>query len=233
LVRTGIVDTFHLFELSEKRIELGQKAARDAGVHERMIFHKADAFEQELPGDYGLVYWNNALHHMLDVEEAVAWSHERLANGGLFAMDDFIGPTRFQWSDRTLEFSTRVRQSLPERLLVNPAQPGKFLSREVRRPVAEKLAEIDPTEAADSGRILSAVMRRFPGVEIMQTGGAIYGVALNDVIANFAPDDQPLLLAILLIDEALAAAGDSHYAVALARKEARASRFWFASKRRG
>ena len=81
------------------------------------------------PESYELVHWNNSLHHMLNVEEAVEWSWKVLKPGGLFYINDIVGPDRFQWTDTMLLEATAVRQSLPERFLVNPRNPSKLMSR--------------------------------------------------------------------------------------------------------
>jgi hypothetical protein len=78
----------------------------------------------------------------------------------------------------------------------------------------------DPTEAADSGRIMEAVTAAFPQVRVIATGGIIYHLALNDVLANFDEDqDRPMLDSLLLLDEVLARGGHTQYAVAIARKD--------------
>jgi hypothetical protein len=77
----------------------------------------------------------------------------------------------------------------------------------------------DPSEAADSERILPSVREIFPDASIIETGGVIYHLALNDVFANFdESEDHALLQVALLLDRALTAMGDNHYAVAIATR---------------
>jgi SAM-dependent methyltransferase len=216
LVRAGIVESFDLFELSQERIDLGRAAAQRAGMAHCMRFHRTDAFASPPAAPYDLVYWNNSLHHMMDVEDALFWSRGVLQKGGLFAMDDFTGPTRFQWSDAALDAASRARALMPARLLANPRAPNKSLPTTIPRPDPKRLAEIDPSEAADSGRTLECLSRVFPKARVLPTGGAIYGLTLNDLIGNFRDEDAPLLESLLLLDGALAVAGCNHYAVALA-----------------
>ena len=77
-----------------------------------------------------------------------------------------------------------------------------------------------PTECADSDDILPAVRRHFPAAWIKPTGGTIYHAALHNVIANFTDEDTPLLELMLLLDDVCTMAGYTHYAVALAPREA-------------
>lgn len=149
LVQAGIVAHFDLYELSENRVRIGVETVERLGLGNRITFRMADSLLNNHPEQYDLVCWNNALHHMMDVPTAVEWSWRVLRMGGLFALDDFIGATRFQWPDEQLGFIEQMRRTLPERLLV------------------------DPSEAADSERTLPAVRKFFPEAEITLTGGIL------------------------------------------------------------
>jgi ubiquinone/menaquinone biosynthesis C-methylase UbiE len=74
LVAAGVVNSFDLYEITPLRIQMGLERAREMGVVDRVRFHEADAFQECKTTDYDLVYWNNALHHMLDADAAIAWS---------------------------------------------------------------------------------------------------------------------------------------------------------------
>ena len=220
LLRDNIVQQFDLFEISEPKIDLIRQKAAEHGVLDRVTWHHADAFERDIVGEFDLVYWNNSLHHMFDVAAAVRWSVRALQSGGCFAIDDYVGPTRFQWTELELEMAARVRALLPDRLLVNPRNPNAWLDRAPSRPDVQVMMAADPTEAADSGRILAEVTAAFPRARIIPTGGIIYHLALNDVLANFdVEQDQPMLESLLLLDEMLARCGHTQYAVAIALKD--------------
>jgi SAM-dependent methyltransferase len=219
LVKEGIVQAFDLYELADSRIAAGREMAQKQQLVQNAHFIQGDAFQlANQPEQYDLVHWNNSLHHMLNVETAVEWSWKILRPGGLFYMDDFVGPDRFQWTPQMLLVATAVRQSLPDRLLINPRNPTTMLTRIVRKPETDKLRQSDPSEAADSSRILGCVRRRFPSADIVLTGGVIYHLALSDVLANFTENDLPLLERLLDLDDMCTAVGETHYATALALK---------------
>ncbi len=208
---------FDLFDISPGNVELGRQEAVRLGFGDRVNFRVADAFVTARDTDYDLVYWNNALHHMPDVEAAIKWSHDRLKPGGLFAMDDYVGPDRFQWTDENVKWANLVRAAMSERLLGNPYASGSLLSREIFRPTVESMIAVDPSEAMDSARTISAIHNNFPVVEIIPTGGALYNLALSDAISNFTTaDDMVCLRQILLLDQLLAVQGTTQYAVAFA-----------------
>jgi len=222
LIRQGLVESFDLFELSEARISAGKELARKASVSQSINFFLGDAFEVATKSEeYDFVHWNNSLHHMLDVDQAVAWSKMVLKPGGLFYMDDFVGASRFQWPDRQLDIATKVRKSFQSsNYLKNPRDESKTLAVAVKRPVKEKLIESDPSEAVDSERIIGSVIKYFPNAEIKKTGGVIYHLALSDMLNNFDEDNDKILLDLLMIiDELCVEVGQTHYGVALAIKD--------------
>lgn len=214
LIQSGVVLEFHLYEIAAERIRIGRERARSLGISDRVHFFQTNAFEECNDTDYDLVYWNNSLHHMLDARAAVLWSRERLSHGGLFAMDDFVGPSRYQWTDTALSFARAFRRSLPDRLLMDPRKPRKKL-RPPRRPTVERMIRMDPSEAADSASIIPAIREVFRNPRVIFTGGAIYHTGLHNALANLEEDGTELQAA-LLIDRALSLSGENLYAVVLA-----------------
>ncbi len=223
LVKLGIVETFFLYELSDERIKIGRDLVEKQGLADNVHFVHGDAFEViERKESFDFVHWNNSLHHMMNVSEAVEWSKGILKKGGLFYMDDFIGATRFQWSDRQLEMATAVREIFRDsKYLIDPRDKAKLLPSQIHRPNAGSLARDDPSEAADSSNILEAVKKFFPNAFLQETGGVIYHLVLNDMLANFGEnnEDKLFLDLLLLIDSLCCQLGETQYGVALAIKE--------------
>ncbi|MBI4650251.1 hypothetical protein HY745_02990 [Candidatus Desantisbacteria bacterium] len=158
---------------------------------------------------------------MLNVEEAVKWSRDVLRYGGLFYMDDFIGASRFQWNDEQLRIATNVRSVFSKtKYLSDPNANDKFLPIEIKKPDLEKFINSNPSEAADSDKILDTIIKYFPNAEIQKTGGIIYHLVLSNMLHNFDENNDKILLdLLLLIDELCIDLGQSHYGVALAIKE--------------
>lgn len=219
LLQRGVVERFDLFELSPERVERARAAAQRLGVADRAAFHVRAPFDMDLGGQYDLVYWNNALHHMFDVRRALLWSRDRLRPGGRLVLDDYVGASRFQWPDAHLEIASRVRRALPERLLRDPADPERLCPVARQRPGLADMLATDPSEAADSDNILPALRQIFPDAEVLPTGGVIYNLALKDVLANFDDArDAELLQDLLARDAELAAQGQTQYACAFAAR---------------
>lgn len=240
LMKRGLVRSFTLFELADEGVRQARELAAKNGFAGRVEVVQGDAFDiVKDENRFDFVHWNNSLHHMMDVEQAVAWSHRICKPEGMFYMDDFVGPSRFQWTDRMLEIASAARRLLPKRYLRRSAPQACGLAGlrssltsllfgdtrrgyhpvDIHRPDAASIIAEDPSEAADSGRILEAIRRHFPDAEIINTGGVIYHMTLNDILANFDEErDRHLLELLLTIDDLCAELGHTHYATALAFK---------------
>ena len=237
LICQGVVESFVLFELSDIAIKHGKILAKKRGVEDRIEYFNEDAFEKINKKEcFDFVHWNNSLHHMLDVEKAIEWSYRICEKGGMFYLDDFVGPTRFQWSDRTLQIASAVRKALPEKYFFQPPKGGCFNlylhtvkrllglkspvhPKTLNRPNVNEMIHDDPSEAADSERILESVKRWFPNAEIKLTGGVVYFLALGGILHNFDESkDKRLLDLLLLIDDLCIELGENQYATVLAIK---------------
>ena len=216
MIQDGIVDSFDLFELSAARIEAGKRLFENAGLGTRANFVKGDAFEL-VNGRYDLVYWDNALHHMMDTRAAVEWSRSILDTGGVLAVNDYVGPNRFQWSERGLAWATHIRSILPEQFVRHADDPARIM-RACRRPDPQAIAKTDPSESADSENIVGALQNEFPDGTLWWLGGYIYHLALSDLIWNFEGNEQSETLSMCLaVDELLSELGENHYAAYLAK----------------
>jgi len=204
LIQQGLVKNFILFELSDERIKQGKLLAEKLGLSKNVVFVQEDYLKAKLPENVDFVHWNNALHHMFDVYESVKWSYDILEYGGMFYMDDYVGPSRFQYSDEVLALLTRIRSLLPKRYLSNPRDSSKLLSSKIVRCDPEKLIAIDPSEAVEPDKILETVKHYFPSVKITQTGGYVYLACLGDIIHNIDEEnetDKAILDLLMLVDE--------------------------------
>ena len=73
-------------------------------------------------------------------------------------MNDFVGLSYMQYSDRQLDMAEKIRSALPERYLIDPNDTSKILPNRVSRPDIAGLIAIDPTECVDSGNISQSIM---------------------------------------------------------------------------
>ncbi|MBE9187210.1 methyltransferase domain-containing protein [Microcoleus sp. LEGE 07076] len=227
LIRWGLVNRMVCFELSEERIRQAEEEAKKRSLSQFIEFRREDAFQSVGNSEkFDLVHWNNSLHHMPDTCFAIEWSKKKLKPGGLFMMDDYVGPNYIQFSDECLNLGSLIRKKLPKKYLLHPASSPEnihFLDTQCQRPELSKIIAKDPSEAIDSENILVGVKKVFPDAEIVHTGGVVYFAALPPLYANFDPEDEfdtGLLESLLLIDELYTSLhpGETLYATALAIK---------------
>lgn len=222
LVKQGIVKRFDLFELSKEKISYGEALVRKNGLEDNIKFTMGNAFKLVVDSnEYDFVYWNNSLHHMDDVFYALEWSRKILKNGGFFCMDDFVGSSRFQWPDKQLEIASTVRRVFNEsKYLRNPENKDLQLECNMQRPDIKEMIKSDPSEAADSERIIDAVKIFFPEAIIEKTGGVIYHLALSDMLHNFDEKEDKIIMDLLMIIDTLCIElNENHYAIAYAFKK--------------
>ena len=205
LILKGIVKNFVCFELGKESVQAGEKLARDHGISDQVKFIQADGMrEGSALGGFDLVYWNNALHHMTDIKAAIQLSHQMLKRGGVFYMDDYVGPNRLQWRPEAIKIVSSILKNLPEKYLRKVNAPHELVNTDVSFPTAEQVAADDPTEAVNSEAILTHVKEFFPGVKIFMMGGAIFQVAFQNIIGNFDETDETdraLIKMICMIDQ--------------------------------
>lgn len=201
LVEAGIVERMTVYELSDVALEIAKKNAAAKGIAHKFQFNLGDAYALER-SRFDLVFWDNALHHMLDVHTALVWSRNRLEKNGILYMNDFVGASRFQWGDALLGACNNVLNGFG----IPPVYPPSY----------EYMVKSDPSEAADSARIQEEVFRIFPNATWTPTGGAIYHVGLTGRELEFSDN---LLKKLLHFDTILNNAGIYVYAIATAVKE--------------
>ena len=203
LIEEGLVEKFTLFELADERIRLAEKKAKNLGIDNRIKIIRGNCFEYTFDEKIDFVHWNNSLHHMFNVDEAIKWSYDILEDYGIFYLDDYVGPNRFQFSDEAIKICNNIRSIFPDSYLKNPFNPD-ILCETVHPFDPNEINNIDPSEAADSENILSALIKYFPNAKIIPTGGTIYTTALMDIINNFNEEDikdKFILELLMFIDE--------------------------------
>lgn len=198
------------YDVSAPRIEIANTRARDEGLADHVRFHVADVHALEFDaGSLDVVITEGALHHFEPMTSVVQAIHRWLRPGGLFILNEFVGPGRFQWSDRQLELVRELLARMPERFRIRKTT-GR-IKQGAYRPGRLSMYLNDPSEAADSGAILPTVCAAFETVELKEFGGTLLQLLFKDIAHNFLGDDPETkaLLAMAFDEEERAlAAGE-------------------------
>ncbi|WP_434052579.1 MAG: class I SAM-dependent methyltransferase [Roseibium sp.] len=211
ILKAGLVDKFDLFELSEARAEQARQGASDDNLADRMQVHVADAFAVDSKNTYDLVYWDHALHHMMDVDRAMEWSIDALKPGGLLVINDYVGPTRLQWTKKEIDFA---RQFLTDNLDYVQADPSDLRYKNPLNRLAMMMR--DPSEAPQSDLILQSFKDRC-GEEMRLIGGTMVHL-LAPYVARFDDQHDPIFDSLIDWDQQALKSGLSHFAFAAWRK---------------
>jgi ubiquinone/menaquinone biosynthesis C-methylase UbiE len=159
---------------------------------------------------FDIVFFHQALHHVRELERCLDEVNRSLRAGGVFYLDEYVGPSRHEWKKPMLARAERAFASLP-----NAARGRPHL----QLPVDWK----DPSEAIRSSEIVSVLEERFDVVEKRDYGGNLLAVIyphLNPEPADGDTADR-VLSDLIAQEEALLAEGAlSFNTVIVARKRA-------------
>jgi len=188
LVGRGLVTKMQGFDLAEGAIAEARRLAAEAGLSDRIQYHVADLEAADFsPGSADIVFAHSSVHHVERLEELFAAVKRALRPGGVFHLYEFIGETRFQWTDAQLRLGNTLLDSLPERLRRLPSGTPK--SR-LTRPTIEQMIAADPTEAVRSAEILPLVRNHFTVIEERSLGGGLLHNVLGEIAQNFRPENR-------------------------------------------
>ena len=178
-------------DISARAIAHARAAAERAG-YATMRYDQTDL--NQPPGGLGTfdaVFYPSSLHHVAELERVLDWTRERLAPGGLLALSEYVGPTRFQWSDRQKQEAQAVLALIPPHFR---RLPGGGTKDVIWAPTATEVATADPSEAVRSGEILDAVAQRFRILRREDLGGGLLFPVLQHIARNFHHEDYHALV---------------------------------------
>ncbi len=184
----------------------------------------ADLNSIELPeSHYDVVFSVMAMHHIANLEHLFQQVSAALKPDGYFYLDEFIGPTQFQWSDSQLKAINDQLGALPD-ALKTCVDDASLIKGPVLRPTIEEMNHVDPSEAIRSSEIMPLVSRFFDVVEVKGCGGSLLQMLLDRIAGNFREEDPRSLEYLLSLfnreDELIASGELQHdFAVIVARKK--------------
>lgn len=182
--QSGSTRETHGIDISEDRIAEAERmrAAQDMPGE----FRVADVNTASLPRNtYDLIFSSHSLHHFLELEHVFAEVHEALTPDGLFILEEFVGPTQFQWTDRQIDVVRSLMALLPERMRM--LRWGAVKPYEGRPTVADVVAA-SPFESIRSAEIVPLFRRFFKVVELRPLGGTLQHLLYNGIVHNFTLD---------------------------------------------
>jgi ubiquinone/menaquinone biosynthesis C-methylase UbiE len=197
------------FDLSPKRIAFANKTASQMSIKNINYFvcdvHSFE-FEKE---KYDVVVFDSFLHHIKNLDEILLKIYNTLKDDGILIINEYAGPSRFQWTKEQLRISNEALSGLPSSYRKRLAN-NKIKSK-IYRPGLLRMILSDPSEAANSENILSKVKTYFKPLEEKPYGGNILHLILKDISQNFielSDESIRLLNQLFEIEDKFLAAGN-------------------------
>jgi ubiquinone/menaquinone biosynthesis C-methylase UbiE len=206
LVIQNIAQSIEAYDISLQALDLAKKEAEKCHFDTRISYHYADlntySFKnQESNACFAIA----ALHHIQNLEHLIEQIHNTLKPHGLFVINDYIGPNRFQWTDKAESITNKVLAILPDNLRTN-LRDGVTIKGCINKPSVKEVITVDPSEAVRSEDILKQVAKKFNLLFRADYGGTLLQFLLADIIGNFKldnPDHKTILELICLLEDTL------------------------------
>ncbi len=222
-VKLDIAERFDAFDISPEAVTVARQEAEREGLGDRIDYAAADLNALELePNRYGAVFAIQSLHHIEALEHLLDQVRASLTSGGLFVVNEYVGPARFQFPDERLPLMNKLLSVIPE--THRKSLRNGHVKTDVQRPPEKEVRAVDPSESIRSDEIMGLIEERFEIVYRADFGGTLLQFVLSDIAGNFDPADPrdvALIDLICLYEETLIEHGvlpsDFTYVVAKAR----------------
>ncbi len=201
LVGRGICAAMDAFDGSRESIRIAVDEAAKAGLSDRLRYSVGDFNEPRLrAGAYDAVFVHQAMHHVAKLEKLDRAILRALKPDGLLILDEYIGPSRHDWTDANFAAHRALYDSLPARV-----------RRESLLPMPIQVD--DPSEAIRSSEIVRELGVGFDIVARRDYGG--------NVLATLYPFIEPedaIVASLIEVERAwLRRGAESYHAVIVAR----------------
>jgi SAM-dependent methyltransferase len=133
-------------------------------------------------GRFDFIITDSALHHFSPIENFIKKIADWLNDDGIFYVNEYMGPSRFQWMKLQVSYVNEALLKLPKKYKVK--QNGKVKNR-VYTPGYLTMYLSDPSEAAQSEKIREVLPKYFDELERKNYGGAILHLLFKDIAYNF------------------------------------------------
>lgn len=222
LARSGRFSCIDAVDISSERIEHAMTVAEGDTCGGSINYLVGDVYSIELKeGRYDIVLAEQSLHHFSPLERILDRVNRFLKPDGFFFFNEFIGPARRQWTGEQLEAANTLLSKLPRRYRIY--RGGRSVKKRIYRPSRLLMMLADPSEAAESPKILPLVGEMFDVIEVGYYGGAVLHLLFKDIAQNFLDGEaetKRLLRMCFEFEDRLMAEGGigSDFAVGICRK---------------
>ena len=173
-------------DVSEARVAEAEAMRVQLGIPGQ--FWVADVNTAQLPtATYDLIFSCHSFHHFLDLENVMEQVHQALTPNGLFVLEEYVGPTQFQWTDEQMAVVKSLTGLLPERYRKFRWGATKHMEG---RPSPKDVVAASPFESIRSADIYPLFKQYFDLVLARPMGGTIQHLLYNGIIHRFEEADE-------------------------------------------
>jgi SAM-dependent methyltransferase len=220
--KLGKFSRIDAFDISKEHVEFAIAAAKEKGYDRIVDYRVADVNSIEMREDYyDVVLVEQSLHHFSPLELILQRVNSFLEPDGYLVVNEFVGPPRFQWTNRQMQATNGL-------LAILPAQyRTRWNSMAVKtfayKPGLLRMFLSDPSEAIESSHILPLLRKLFDVVEVKGFGGNILHLLFDGIAHHFSSPDAEaqnwLKLCFEIEDQFLASDKcQSDFVIAICRK---------------
>ena len=173
-------------DVSPKSVDAATRLAQEKELCPSTRYMVADLNQYEPPAaSFDFIYFFQSLHHLKALEHVLDACAKALRPGGLLMVNEFVGPSRFQWTDTQLQMATELIGLIPEPLRRDVRRSDGRPKKSAARPWALQMMVLDPSEAVRSAEIEMVLKQRFDVVEEKNWGGTLNFLVFENIAANF------------------------------------------------
>jgi SAM-dependent methyltransferase len=185
---TGIFERIDACDLSAPRVADAAAMAERKGLSAVVKFSTGDMRAWTGRELYDVVIVEGALHHFFPMRAALLRIRELLKPGGLLVVNDFVGPSRFQWTPRQLQAANAMLALIPE--AYKRRWPDGKVKKNIYAPGRLRMKLADPSEAAESSLIRPLLAETFIPLALLNKGGAIACLVFFEIAHHYIQGDE-------------------------------------------
>jgi ubiquinone/menaquinone biosynthesis C-methylase UbiE len=192
-LRWAEMDKFNLidaYDISSERIDYATKVANQSSYGKRLNYQVGNIYEIDVKNDYyDVILAEQSLHHFSPLKDLLVKIDRTLKVDGCFILNEFVGPTRFQWTNRQLEIVNSLLDIFPDKY--KKIWNSNSIKLKVIKHSQLSMILRDPSEAIESSNILPLLHEIFDVVELKGYGGSILHLLFGGIAHHFlTPDNE-------------------------------------------
>jgi SAM-dependent methyltransferase len=181
--------SFTGLDISPRAVDRARElAAERGGLAPVTTYATADLNVDTLPKDaFDFIYFFQSLHHIERLEHILGQCAGALRAGGLLMVNEFVGPSRFQWTPLQKSMADTLIGLLPADLRVDLLAGDGRLKTVSVAPTVEEMILGDPSESVRSGDIERVLRQYFDVIADKPWGGTLTYLIFENIAGNFDP----------------------------------------------